>query len=408
MQNISIGRQPVLDEDLDLCAYEVLYRGSEAAQNRYTSASIINNVLNKFGTKALLGKRRAFVKIDKKFLLHDIIFSIPKEFFIFSLLADTLLDERVVERLEQLFEKGYILSIDSVTLNEESVDKYRPILHYVSYMKINVEKSNDKRLSSMITLLQNNNIIVVADNINSLREYENAKKFGCQWFQGYFFVEPKIVQNAKYEPSQMAVLKLYNLIMQDVNIDEIAKEFENNHAITLQLLQFINSGAFHFKHKISSIHHILTLVGRIPLGQWLMLMIYSKSISKEGQSPLMLTVKNRTSLMENILKVIEPGVRSNMLGEAYFVGVLSLMDTLYGVRLEEILQQINISCEVESAILKHEGLLGDILALVKDIESFNPEVVHEFEEKHSLKVASIEKIVVESMKDLNEFERLCA
>ncbi|MDQ7066779.1 MAG: hypothetical protein Q9M40_01575 [Sulfurimonas sp.] len=46
-------------------------------QSRYSSASIINNVLNKFGTHKLLGDRRAFVKIDEKFLLHDIIFSIP-------------------------------------------------------------------------------------------------------------------------------------------------------------------------------------------------------------------------------------------------------------------------------------------------------------------------------------------
>lgn len=407
MQSISIGRQPVLDEDLELCAYEVLYQGSKAAQKRYTSASIINNVLNKFGKKALLGKRKAFVKIDEKFLLHDIIFSIPKEFFIFSILPDIALSERVVERMQQLHKKGYHLSLDGAVLSEERLQEYLLVADYLHYIKLDVKKSADTD-QSIVARLKMHDIKIVADNVMSLEEYERAKEMGCQWFQGYFFVEPKIVENATFEPSQMAVLKLYNLLMEDVNIDEITKEFENNHAIALQLLQFINSGAFHFKHKISSIHHVLTLVGRIPLGEWLMLMIYSKSISKEKQSPLMLTVKNRTTLMEDILKVVEPGVRSNMLGEAYFVGVISLMDTVYGVKLEDILKEINISDEVKSAILKHEGILGEILALVKEIEQFNPMAVHLFEQKYSLKTATIEKIVVACMRELNEFERLTA
>jgi len=408
MQSVSIGRQPVLDGDLNLCSYEVLYQGSEAALNRYTSASIINNVLNKFGTHSLLGERQAFVKIDEKFLLHDIIFSIPKEFFIFSILSDIELTARVIERIEQLHEKGYTLSLDNVVLQDSSIEKYRPILEQLSFVKVNVSKSETTILTSLIKTLQSNMITVVADNVKSLVEYEKARQFGCQWFQGYFFVEPKIIKNAKYEPSQMVILKLYNLIMQDVNIDEITKEFENNHEVTLQLLQFINSGAFHFQNKISSVHHILTLVGRIPLGQWLMLMVYSKSISKEGQSPLMLIVKNRTSLMESILRVINPNAKSNMLGEAYFVGVLSLIDTVYGMKLNEVLKHINISIEVKEAILYHKGILGEILALIKEIEFFNPEAVDEFEKEHSLKTASIEKLVVESMKDLTEFERLSA
>ncbi|MDQ7066780.1 MAG: HDOD domain-containing protein [Sulfurimonas sp.] len=234
---------------------------------------------------------------------------------------------------------------------------------------------------------------------------KKQKKLGCDWFQGYFFAKPKILENAKYEPSQMAVLKLYNLLMQDVNIDEIAKEFEVNHEITVQLLQFINSGSFSFRNKISSIHHVLTLVGRIPLGQWLMLMIYSKSVSKDKKSPLMLMVKHRTELMESILTALEPNVRSNMLGEAYFVGVLSLIDTVFGVELEILLAQMNISQEVREAILNEKGTLGEIFKLVKDIEKFDSYAVDVFEKKHTLDRGSIEQIVFQAMQDVNSFEK---
>jgi EAL and modified HD-GYP domain-containing signal transduction protein len=404
MQSIYIGRQPIIDSDSNLCAYEVLYKGSEAAISRYSSASIINSVLNKFGTHSLLGNHRGFVKIDEKFLLHDIIFSIPSEFFVFSVLESVELNERVVERIENLHKKGYKLCIDSLKIFPWSMEKYDTIFPFLDFVKVNIKESSPSQLKENILKIKDFNIVIVADTVEDMLQFDEAKRVGCDQYQGYFFAEPVILENAVYEPSHMAILKLYNLLMQDVNIDEIAQAFEDNHEITIQLLQFINSGAFHFKNRISSIHHVLTLVGRIPLGQWLMLMIYSKSVSKEGHTPIMLMVKNRTELMQSILKVINPSVKSNMLGEAYFVGVLSLIDTVFSVKLEEILVHVNISQEVESALLRDEGLFGEIFALVRDIEDFKIHSVALFEKKHKLKSGSIEEIVVESMKNVNVFE----
>ena len=404
MQSIYIGRQPIIDSDSNLCAYEVLYKGSQSALNRYSSASIINNVLNKFGIHSLLGKHMGFVKIDEKFLLHDIIFSLPNEVFVFCIIESVELNERVVERLESLHEKGYKLCVDNLKIFPWSIEKYANILPFLDFVKVNIKESSPTNLQENILKIKENTITVIADNVEDMVQFDEAKRVGCDRYQGYFFAEPVVLENAVYEPSHMAILKLYNLLMQDVNIDEITQAFEDNHEITIQLLQFINSGAFHFKNRISSIHHVLTLVGRIPLGQWLMLMIYSKSVSKEGHTPLMLMVKNRTELMQSILKVINPHVKSNMLGEAYFVGVLSLIDTVFSVKLQEILVHVNISKDVEEALLEDKGLFGEIFALVRDIEDFKIYSVSLFEKKYKLKAGSIEEVVVESMKNVNIFE----
>ncbi len=409
MQNVYLGRQPIIDSDLNLCAYEVLYRDSNKQSHisgdRYASASVINSVLNKFGTRSLLGHRKALVKVDEKFLLHDIIFSIPNEFFIFCILESVELNERVIERVKQLKTKGYTLALNDISLNDKKFDKYRPIFAELSFVKIKLDANISHKLKDFIIELKSNNITIIGSKIETSKEYSFARRVGCDWFQGYFFAEPKIIENAKYEPSQMNILKLYNLLMQDTNIDEITSEFEKNHEITLQLLQFINSGAFHFRNRISSIHHILTLVGRIPLGQWLMLMIYSKSISKgKGVPPLMLLVKSRTELMDSILKVVEPNAKSNLLGEAYFVGVLSLIDTVFGVKLENILEQMYISDEVKKAILKDEGLLGEIYALVRAIEDFDTEYIEQFEVKYSVKHELIKNLIVQSIENVNSFE----
>jgi EAL and modified HD-GYP domain-containing signal transduction protein len=116
-------------------------------------------------------------------------------------------------------------------------------------------------------------------------------------------------------------------------------------------------------------------------------------------------VKNRTQLMESILKLIEPTVDKVRVSEAYFVGILSLIETLFSRKLEDILYEMNISRGVELALIKKEGLLGEILELIIDIEKFNTEAIYKFEKRYKLEKLSIEHLAIESMKSVNKFEK---
>jgi c-di-GMP phosphodiesterase len=140
MENVYLGRQPIFDDKGQLFAYEILYRDkdkqSKMINDRFTSASVISSILNKFGTRSLLGDRMAFVKIDEKFLMNDIIFLAPKEFFIFSLIESIEINEKILERVHQLFTKGYKLCINDTVLTQETFMKYSPILKELSFFKV--------------------------------------------------------------------------------------------------------------------------------------------------------------------------------------------------------------------------------------------------------------------------------
>ncbi|WP_457750080.1 EAL and HDOD domain-containing protein [Sulfurimonas sp.] len=409
MDSVYLARQPILNKDEDICQYEILYRDarqkSNVQSNIAASATVVTSVLNKFGTKTLLGVKKAFIKVDEKFLLNDIILTIPKEFFIFSLFTDIRLSKSILNRIDELYQNGYELAINDTQLNDAFMQKYKAIFPKLSFVKVSFDVLDSYNITDLVAQLHDYDIEVIATKIEDIKTYELAKSVGCDCFEGYFFAKPLILENAKYEPFQMNVLKLYNLLMEDVNIDEITSEFEKNPEITVQLLQFINSADFHFRKKISSLHHVLTLLGRVPLGRWLMLLIYSKSVSKtQKHSPLMLMVINRTYLMEAVLKEVDPKVRSNMLGEAYMVGVLSLMDTLFGMNIVDILEGIHVSDSVKDAIVNDKGILGEIYALVRATESFDVDEVMVFERKYKLKSGSIKNVVIQAMHYVNEFE----
>jgi len=407
MNNVYLARQPIIDVKARVCAYEILYRDinkeSVISGDRYASAAVISNILNKFGTKTLLEEKRGFVKIDEKFLMNDLIFSVPKEFFVFFLLASVPMNEKVIERIIKLHKEGYLLGINDMKLTLTTFEKYAGVFPYLSFYKIDFEQGLDKDVALYIAELKKHDIEIIASKVENYENYEKAKALGVDCFQGYFFAKPKILENAKYEAAQFDVLNLYNLLMQDASIEEITTAFEKTPEVTLQLLQFINSGAFHFRNKISSIKQVITLMGRVTLAKWLMLMIYSKSLSKnKNHEPLMLMVENRIELMELTLKSIEPNIKSDRLGEGYLVAVLSLIDTIFSMRLEDILQRINISPNVKDALLDHKNVFGEILQLILYIENSNVKGVVAFERDYSLPMGTIQKNVVEAIENVNK------
>lgn len=409
MEHVYLARQPILDANKNLYSYEIFYldssKKSSFSDDRYASASVINSILNTFGTKEFVSEHKSFIKVDEKFLLSDLIMTIPTEFFTLSLFDDIEMGERVVERIGQLYDKGFSIAINDTDLTTQNVLKYRAVLDKLTYFKINIYLDMGIENKDAVIELQDAGIKVVATKIEEDYQFQIAKDLECDLYQGYWFSKPIIVENEKFDSSQHNILKLYNMLLDGTNIDEITTEFERNHTLTLHLLQFINSGVFHFRGRISSIHHILTLVGRKPLSEWLMLMIYSKSVSEHGRvSPLMLMVKNRTQLMQEILKAIKPDVKSNALGEAYLVGVLSLIDTVFGVKLEEILESIHISDISKKALLNDDGTLGLIYKATRDIEEFNIAEIDKFSKKYKLATDSLQEIIIKSMQDVNSFE----
>ena len=410
MSSVYLARQPIVCIEETLKAYEILYvdanKQSDETKNRYASASVINAVLNTFGTKEFASEHKAFIRVDARFLMSDLIKTVPIDFFTLSLLEDIPINAKSIERLEQLHELGFSLGINDTDLNEDNIRKYKRVMDKISYLKINIYADMGLEDKDMIIALQDQHVKVVATRIEDEFQYQTARELECDLYQGYWFAKPQILENEKFDPAQFNVLKLYNMLLQDTNIDEITSEFEKNHALSLRLIQFINSANFSFRTRISSIHHILTLVGRKPLSQWLMLMIYSKSVSNEVEvSPLMLMVKNRTELMQNLLRTLKPDVKSNALGEAYLVGVLSLVGSIFKARLEDVLEGIHISDISKNALLHDSGTLGMLYKVVRDIEEYNvPEIVA-FSKKYKLAESALQDVILKSIEDVNSFEK---
>ncbi len=402
-----LGRQPIVDIDGKIFAYELLFHNekSKVDNNRQATSTVVSNVLNKFGTSQVLGLHKAFVKVDYDFILHDLVYNLPKDKFILSLLDLESIDEKLEERILKLYHDGYTLAINDINFNIENMKKYSRVLRYFEYIKIDTTTTELHSVTDVLRAFNIKTSKIITTKIEHEATKNSCEELGFGLFQGFYFAKPNILKNSFVDSEKLAVLKIVNMLVSEASLDDITATFETNHTLSIQLLKFINSGAFSFRNKISSINHVLTLVGRFPLAQWLMLLIYSKSVNNSTEaSPLLLLVKSRTVLMQETLKLIKPNVSKTELSEAYFIGVFSLIDALLGGVIEDILDDMNISDNIKGAIVGKNSTYADILTFIIANEERDDNYIKYFIEKYELNPNEIEHVLLESIKDINTFE----
>jgi EAL and modified HD-GYP domain-containing signal transduction protein len=407
-ENFYLARQAIVDNNEAILGYELLYRDSDKEANidnpRHATSSLLSNVLNQSGLTSIVGSSLAFVNVDYSFLQHDFIESIPPKTFVFELSVEADIKGYLQESVERLHNKKYVFSIDVSSMAElELVKQLSP---YLFFVKIDVMSFEKEKLRQAVKELKELSLIVIASKVEDEETFTLCKEAGCDAYQGYFFAHPKLIKDKKLNTQQMTLFKLCNVLQMGSSIPEIVEAFEEAPTISMQLLRFINSAAFHFKHPISSIHQVVTLLGRNHLVQWLMLLLYSKSFSAnvKYQDQLIVMVKQRTLIMVNLLKLIKKNSSQKEQSEAYFVGILSLMNALSGVPLKEILEEFHVDHQVEEALFDQKGFLGGLYDVVLAVENFDTTVLENFIEEHNIDKLEFETLMLDVFKDAIEFE----
>lgn len=404
MSDRYLGRQPIINAKAKIIAYDLLYRESGHSDDNGFTAAVISNLL--MSMESILGKHIGFVRVNREFLDYDVIALLPYEKVVYSLFADTVIDDELIQRMLALKAQGYFFALNECIYNDETIQKYSLILPFLSYLKIDASRSDLSQLRRSIPLLHEVGIQVIGTKIETHEMYELCLSMEFDAFQGYFISEPNIIKNASFSPEQEGIFQLWNLIQSASEIPELVEAFQSNHAISLKLLRFINSAAFALKNPVSSIKQVLTLMGRDPISNWIMLMMFSDVQSQISQrAPLLLMVVSRTEMMSALVSILNPKASKEDISKAYFTGMLSLIHLLFHMPQSEVLSKLNITAEIEDAVLDGIGFYGELLDLVRSIELFDTEAIELFLTDRGLKYETIKPLIQQVMEKVNIFER---
>jgi c-di-GMP-related signal transduction protein len=406
MQEIFLARQPIVDRKKNLVAFELLFRScdKEAADvlnDAQATSQVMVNAFEEMGFADVLGAHTGFINLNAEILHSDLIELLPKQKVVFELLETITIDAAIIARCHELKAKGFSLALDDVV---EFSHEIKPLLDVVEVVKLDVMLIEPARLPALVKEFKRYPVKLLAERVESREQARRCMEMGFDLFQGYHFARPEILSGKRAHPSRMALLRILSMMANEADNREIEDAFKGHADLTYNLVRMVNSVGAGLATKVSSLKHGMMVLGREPLRRWVQLLLYASDEGDSTVSPLMQLAATRGKLLELVAQHEYPG-SPDYADRAFTVGMLSLLDALLGEPLPEILARMNLQQEVESALLKHDGKLGQLLALCKKLESGNIAAIQESLLSHfGLTMDMLNKAQLEALSWANSIE----
>lgn len=374
---VYLGRLPILDNKQNLVAYELLFRSDQhnvvtITDNSAASANVIIDTYGQLGIENVIGKRRGFIKVDDKLLLNDTICMLPKKHVVLEILRSVEINDEIIQRCSFLKQKGYQLALSNVTHLDARFDRIMPLINVV---KINITALSQQDLLSLVKRLRRWPVLLLAEKVESQEIARNCIALNFQMLQGFYFAKPEIISGKRIDPSKLSLLKLLLLVVRESEVGEIENELKYQPGLSYNLLRMVNSAANGLPSTINSIKRAIMILGRKQLQRWVQILLYAaKQRDGSTSDALMQTATVRGKLLESIAIADRPHDKNHQ-DRAFMVGVLSLLDTLLGIEMSELVSTLSIQKDMSEALLTRRGSLGYQLALIEAYEKGESEIV---------------------------------
>ncbi|MDK9717893.1 MAG: EAL domain-containing protein [Trichlorobacter sp.] len=370
-QKYLIGRQPILNRDEQICAYELLFRSAQSLTEANVSdasqatASVILNTLAGFGVKQILGKHLGFINLELDILMSDSLELLPKEMVVLELLETLEVTPALIERCRELKEAGFVLALD----DHDYDPIYEELYQIIDIVKVDLMATPVDTLGATIECYRHYQFKLLAEKVESKEEFLKCLDLGFDYFQGYYFAKPAVIEKKKIDEGGAALLKLMRQLMDDAEMEEVEKTFRSSPGLTYKLLLLVNSVSFVGLQKIQTVRHAISMLGRAQIKRWVQLALFATDDSHAMENPLVDMAAVRGGFMEQMATAC-PRLRGNReaADQAFMTGILSLLESLYDIPMEQIADELNLSEEVQQALVSREGTYGSLLALAEALE----------------------------------------
>jgi len=360
--SILIARQAIFDNNLNVYAYELLFRGSMLNESGVTefngdlaTTQVINHTFLEFGIDRVIGNKRAFINLTRSFLTGDIPLPFDNSSVVLEILEDIEVDEDIIASVSQFAQQGYTIALDDFIYRED----LRPLIKLAKIIKIDILALTEQELIEHVELLKSENVTLLAEKVETEEQFKLCQRLGFSYYQGYFFCKPTIIDGKALPDNKLAVLRVLNSIQDpDITIDKLELLIKEDVSLTFKLLRLLNSAAFSLPREVDSIRQGLVFLGLESIKSWATVIAFSDL--EPATSELMTSTLLRAKFSSEIAELFNCDKEA-----AFMTGLFSLLDAILEKPMMEILDSLPLENDMKDALLlKDNNSLGKLLLFV--------------------------------------------
>ena len=363
------ARQPILDRNKDLYAYELLFR--DGLENAFpdidgdeATSRMVEGSQFTFGLDDFLGDKPGFINFTLDTLIKKYPSMLPKEQVVVEILETIQPGKRLLAECQQLKQQGYMLALDDYI--HQPV--WRHFYPFIDIIKIDFRSTSTDTIEEIKTAIAAfPQIKLLAEKVETNEEFQLALDMGFSYFQGYFFSKPEMMQSKALSPAQMTLAELlYETSKSDLDLGKITDVFQRDVHLSYKLLRYSNSAIFKRRAEIETIKQALVVLGQTELKKFLSL-LFTAQISSDKPAELMRMSMTRARFAEGLAQ-LHGKVDT---AKAFLTGLMSLMDAILDEPIDSVMSKLPLAKEIKDALVEKKGVLADYIQLIQFYETAN-------------------------------------
>ncbi|GAA2480681.1 EAL and HDOD domain-containing protein [Winogradskya humida] len=363
-QLVHVGRQPIFDQTGDVVAYELLFRGSMDAieagrRDTYATSQVIVNAFTEFGIDEVVGDRTCFINMTREFLVGELILPFGPEHVVLEVLETVEVDDEVIAGVTELVAQGYKIALDDFVWGSG----HEKLLPLASYVKLDLLDGDLTHLDEIVAACRAYpDIKIVAEGLETGEHLALSNRYGFELRQGYVLSRPQVLTAQSLTPSKLRRLELLGaLTAPDADLDKVLRIIAGDPALTMRVLRASNSAAVGATSRVSSVRQAVVMLGLPHIRQWAMLMVVDDVA--EATETQMADALTRARLCENVAATFGAA------GDAAFMaGLITAVAQMLGISPASMAHQLPLTPEIEQALERGTGKIGQVLRVVNAYE----------------------------------------
>ncbi len=393
-----ITRQPVLNAEQKVIAYEILYREDESAlynQNDMRVANVIEQFLLNLSDDKFLAGKSAFLTFSPNLLMKNIPKMFSPQRLVIQIEDNSIIHPLAQKIIYRYKKQGYKLALKGF----EFSPRYFGIMDAIDIVRIDMSEP-ESALLNIVNIARSLNKEIAAYNIETEEAMNTAKEFECDYYQGGYIAKRRTSKTHRFDHMQSNFFQLMIAVTKDdPDVDEITKIISRDVTLAFSLMKLVNSAYFALRNRVKSVQQALVILGIGQLKQWIYLLSF-KQDSGGMQDELIKISFLRANFCVELARQIDNMPISST--EAYLMGMFSTLGILMEVPLEHALSELPISEEVTLALTTGEGPCGDLFNLVLAYEDADWPKMTQHAETLNIEINTITRTYFECVESVNE------
>lgn len=355
-----ISRTPIYTRSLDVFGYELRFLSGEELHGKVSGdgsrlGEYLPRASREFRLEDIVGNFHALIRLPAHCLPVCEEIAWPRQKIVLALSEPSIVDQDACKMIGSLAGQGFTIALHNPSADFSALQREAG---FVSICALDASAQAGFKPSSTSPVLSGRPHMLVRE-LESVEQYDFFIEHGFDYYEGAFFERPRLLPGCEIAGNRLNVLHLIARLQDSkVQIEEVEELIARDVTLSYKLLRLMNSAFFGMPKKVESIRRAVLFFGLQRIKNWATVLLVNSMEFKPRE--LMATAMVRAKLCE----LLAADLRHESLEQFYIAGLFSLLDAIMDAPMANILECLNLTPELDRALLEGEGPIGDVLRTV--------------------------------------------